>query len=114
MQACTASSDQPSEIHYRPYDSWATQADWTLPLPASEEATCVATGGPPEDAGLGHVIVSTTKGVVRFFAASGIQRYLWRLGEDVVSMSAGKEAVVIVHREGGTSLDGRCLSRHGG
>jgi chromosome transmission fidelity protein 4 len=53
------------------------------------------------------VIVATTKGYVRFFSSSGIQRYLWRVGEEVVCMTAGKEAVMLVHREGGTSLDGK-------
>lgn len=56
------------------------------------------------------MVVSTSKGFVRFFTASGIQRYIWRLGEDVVSMAAGKEAVFVVHREGGTSLDGELFS----
>ena len=56
---------------------------------------------------MGSVIVATTKGYVRFFSSSGIQRYLWRVGEEVVSMTAGKEAVMLVHREGGTSLDGK-------
>jgi chromosome transmission fidelity protein 4 len=51
------------------------------------------------------VIVATSKGYVRFFSASGIQRYLWRV-EEVVSMVAGREGLLVVHREGGTSLDG--------
>ena len=54
------------------------------------------------------MIVATSKGYVRFFSASGIQRYLWRV-EEVVSMVAGKEGVMIVHREGGTSLDGMSI-----
>jgi len=45
---------------------------------------------------------------VRFFSASGIQRYLWRI-EDVVSMVAGREGVIVVHRDGGVSLDGTSL-----
>jgi chromosome transmission fidelity protein 4 len=64
----------------------------------------VAAGGEIGDTP-GSVIVATSKGYVRFFSASGIQRYLWRV-EEVVSMVAGKEGVMIVHREGGTSLDG--------
>lgn len=45
---------------------------------------------------------------MRFFSASGIQRYLWRI-EDVVSMVAGREGVIVVHRDGGVSLDGTSL-----
>ena len=67
-------------LHYRPYDSWATQSDWTQTLPAGESATCVAVGGPPDGAGIGSVVVSTSRGLLRFFTASGVQRYVWRLG----------------------------------
>ena len=55
---------------------------------------------------MGSVVVATSKGFVRFLSSSGIQRYMWRIGEDTVSMAAGKEMVFLVHREGGTSLDG--------
>jgi len=51
--------------------------------------------------------VATSKGFVRFLSSSGIQRYMWRVGEEMVSLAAGKEAVILVHREGGTSLDGK-------
>lgn len=60
---------------------------------------------------MGSVVVATSKGFVRFLSSSGIQRYVWRVGEEMVSMAAGREAVIIVHREGGTSLDGRISSR---
>jgi chromosome transmission fidelity protein 4 len=59
--------------------------------------------------GMGSVVVATTKGYVRFLSSSGIQRYLWRVGEEVVSMVAGKDAVMVIHQEGGTSLDGASL-----
>jgi chromosome transmission fidelity protein 4 len=107
--AAPASPDAPSTVHYRPYDSWATQADWTQNLPAGESATCVAVGGPPEGAGVGSVVVSTSNGLLRFFTASGVQRYIWRLGEDVVTMAAGRDGLIVVYREGGTSLDGTSL-----
>lgn len=52
------------------------------------------------------VVVATDKGYLRFFTGSGVQRYIWRLGEEVVCMAAGEREVIVVHREGGTSLDG--------
>ena len=70
-----------------------------------EDAQCVAAGGSAGD-GMGSVVVATSKGFVRFLSSSGIQRYMWRIGEDTISMAAGKEMVFLVHREGGTSLDG--------
>jgi chromosome transmission fidelity protein 4 len=82
-------------------------------LPADEQPVLLASGGKSntnefevEDASVGSVVVATTRGYIRFFTGSGIQRYIWRMGEEVVSMVAGKEMVFLVHREGGTSLDG--------
>lgn len=101
---------QASTIYYRPYDSWASQADWTISLLPGESAQSVAAGGEGEES-MGSVIVGTNKGLLRFFSSSGIQRYVWRLGEDTVTMAASKEMVIVVHREGGTSLDGQFQHR---
>ncbi|BEJ14934.1 hypothetical protein CspHIS471_0407010 [Cutaneotrichosporon sp. HIS471] len=93
-----------SVVHYRPYDSWGSTADWSMSLLAGEDALSIAVGGPEQ--GLGTVVVATSKGLVRFFTASGVQRYVWRLGEDVITLVAGRDALLVIHREGGTSLDG--------
>lgn len=106
VYASKAVDDEPSTIHYRAYDSWASQSDWQSTLLPGEDALLVASGG-SLSAGMGSVVVATSKGFVRFFSSSGIQRYIWRLGEEAVSLAAGKDMVMIVHREGGTSLDGR-------
>jgi chromosome transmission fidelity protein 4 len=97
--------DRPSTIYYKPYDSWASQSEWTIPLPKGEDVVLVAAAGGGGDA-LGTVVAVTSKGYVRFLSNSGIQRYIWRLGEDGVGIAGGKDSVIIVHREGGTSLDG--------
>ncbi|WVQ75997.1 hypothetical protein IAR50_005633 [Cryptococcus sp. DSM 104548] len=106
VYACAADDEQPSIVHYRPYDSWTTQADWQVELTPGENAVCVAAGGGanPEE-WMGSVIVATSKGYVRFLTASGVQRYLWSLGQDVVTMAAGRGEVVVVHREG-PAVDG--------
>lgn len=106
VYAAPIQDGQPSTVFYRPYDSWASQSDWTISLLKGESAQCVAAGGEGDDH-MGSVVVATNKGFIRFFSSSGIQRYVWRLGEDTVTMAAGKEMVIAVHREGGTSLDGQ-------
>lgn len=104
VYAAPAGEDSPTSIvHYRPYDSWASASDWEVSLLPGENALSVAAGG--GDA-MGAVVVATSKGMVRFFSSSGVQRYVWRLGEEVVALAAGRDALLVVHREGGTSLDG--------
>lgn len=60
--------------------------------------------------GNGYVAVATNKNVVRFFSGGGMQRGpVWAVDGDVVCMVAGRDYVFLVHREGGTSIDGECL-----
>jgi len=106
----------PSSIHYRPFDSWSSSAEWSYELPNSEAAVAVAVGGRSHssssraDETTGTVIVATDKGYLRFLTGSGVQKYIWRMGEDVITMVGGKKEVLVVSREGGTSLDGEFLS----
>jgi len=104
--AASSDGETPSTVYYRPYDSWASQSDWSVNLLPGEDALLVASGGAASDS-MGSVIVATSKGFVRFLSSSGIQRYVWRVGEEMVTIVAAREAVILVHREGGTSLDGK-------
>lgn len=101
-----------SVIEYRAYDGDPKTAAWQASLEDNEKAVLVAAGGSridPDDmdgSGMGSVIVATSKGYLRFFTGTGLQRYIWRLGVDVVAMTASREMLLVAHREGGTSLDG--------
>jgi chromosome transmission fidelity protein 4 len=105
-----------SLIEYRAYDGDPKTAAWQASLEDGEKAVAVAAGGSridPDDLdgnGMGCVAIATSKGYVRFFTGTGLQRYIWRLGEEVVAMVASREMLFIVHREGGTSLDGTSKS----
>ena len=46
---------------------------------------------------------------MRFLTGSGVQKYVWRQGEEVISMVGGGKEVLVVSREGGTSLDGESV-----
>jgi chromosome transmission fidelity protein 4 len=57
--------------------------------------------------GNGYVAVATNTGVVRFFSGGGMQRGpVWAVDGEVVAMIGGRDYVFVVHREGGTSIDG--------
>ena len=44
LYASLSSSDAPSMLAFKPFDSWAPGSDWTLGLPHGEEAVAVAAG----------------------------------------------------------------------
>ncbi len=109
VYASRAEGDRESAVHYRAFND---KNDWQVELPAGEEVLLVASGGMlaesdlDEEYAVASVAVATNKGYIRFLTQTGIQRYIWRMGEEVVSMAAGKDLLFIAHREGGTSLDG--------
>lgn len=112
--ACGASGDSPAQIYYRSYESWTVSQEWQYSLPKNETATVLAVGGleaPPTDelsiAGSGTVVVATDKGYIRFLTGSGLQKYIWNLGLEVVTMAAGQEWAVVVYRLAGGVVDGR-------
>ena len=49
---------------YRPPDSWAPNAEWTLALPAGEEAVALA-------AGRSFCAAATSRGLLRLFSLAG-------------------------------------------
>jgi chromosome transmission fidelity protein 4 len=121
LYACAAEEGHPAKIEYKPYATWASTSEWTYDLPEGETAVALAAGGSPpsrslrntsdeEIEGNGMAIVGTNNGFIRFFTGGGLERYIWHLGEDIISMVAGREWVFVVHREGGTSLDGMSFS----
>ncbi|GAA5861876.1 hypothetical protein JCM1840_006861 [Sporobolomyces johnsonii] len=111
--AAPSSGDSPSQILYKPYESWTSLTDWTASLPSGENITVVAIGGIgpspstyEDDAtqgltGSGAVLVATDRGFVRFFTGAGLQKYLWNVGQEVVTMAAGKDWAIVVHGANG-------------
>lgn len=43
--------------------------------------------------------MGTSKGYLRFLTGSGVQKYLWQLGGEIVAMSSGKELLIVLHRD---------------
>lgn len=118
IYACPPEDGHLAQIAYKPYSGWASSGEWQYSLPAGDKVIALAAGGTPPSKSLrkqssegdlegnGNVVIATNHGYLRFFTGGGVQRYLWALGAEVVSMVAGREWVFVVHRDGGTSLDG--------
>ncbi|KAG0143232.1 hypothetical protein CROQUDRAFT_66443 [Cronartium quercuum f. sp. fusiforme G11] len=110
-----------SVIRYDPHESWATEGmsfaqlgeagshsegGWQYSLPRGENAICLACGGSEigsEDwrsegvTGSGSVVVGTSKGYIRFFTGSGIQSYVWNVGQHIISLACSDEWLFVVH-----------------
>ncbi|EKM54305.1 uncharacterized protein PHACADRAFT_196736 [Phanerochaete carnosa HHB-10118-sp] len=115
--ACPPEGSQPAHLSYRPYGTWAAQADWTYELPTDVCAIGVAAGGVPprrslrgtSDADLeghGNVVVATSEGELVFLSGGGMERHVMSLQGEFVCMVAGAEWVFVVQREGSTTMDG--------
>ncbi|PKI83677.1 hypothetical protein MVES_002583 [Malassezia vespertilionis] len=114
--ACEQESGSPSSIFYRPFDDVpGIQAEWSVHLPHDENAVAVALGGVPNVGSLADVheagsmvvdesyssaataLVATSRGFLRFFGHSGMQRYVWALGHRVVTLAASAHAALVVY-----------------
>lgn len=116
--ACPPEAEHPAQVTYKPYATWASQGEWTYQLPQGERVVALAAGGSTpkqslrartdaELEGSGFVALATTKGYIRFFSGGGMQcGPVWAIDGEVVAMTAGLDYAFVVHREGGTSLDG--------
>jgi len=120
--ACKSTRSNPSVIRYVPFESWTTSgfvfqgserigpdedASWDFELPKGESATCIACGGCADEdgkidrdglAGSGTVAVATNQGYIRLFSGSGIQTYVWNLGQQIISLVCSHEFIFVVHR----------------
>lgn len=109
-----AQSSRPtgSLIEYKPFSTWGTsKGGWSYDLPIGEEVKVIALGGAAvsqdddsggaldDTTGSGKVIAATSKNFLRFFSSAGSQTYLMNLGEQIVTMTAGSEWLLVVHRK---------------
>ena len=90
-------------VLYRPFESWAPNAEWTYSLSKGEEATCIATGE-------SFVAVATTKRHLRLFTQAGIQRDIFDLTGDIVALAAfGNQLAVAHHTSSPTYTGDQCI-----
>lgn len=122
--ACASNTSGTGEslVRYDPYENWATEGlsfaqlgeaakdnegGWQYLLPQGENATCLACGGCVNEdgdfgsagvTGSGTIAVGTDKGYIRLLTGSGIQSYVWNLGQQIISLACSNEWMFAVHR----------------
>ena len=80
----------PSTLFYKPFESWAHNADWTLTLSPGDQVETVAVGN--------HwCAASTSSGHLRCFRDSGLQLSPILTPGQVVTMSASGSRLVVVY-----------------
>lgn len=110
--ASEATAGNPSTLFYRPFDTWATKADWTMHFAESESikgsihplvsqyrllilrtvAVAITSKGP---------VAATSSQYLRLFSYSGLQTFIMSLPGPVVTLGAQGEWLLIVYQAGG-------------
>ncbi|TPX59126.1 hypothetical protein SpCBS45565_g07825 [Spizellomyces sp. 'palustris'] len=92
--ASEASSGNPSTLFYRPFDTWATKADWTMHFRETEsvKAIAITSSGP---------VAATSQRYLRFFSYSGLQTFVMSLPGPVVTMTGKGDWLLIIYHAGG-------------
>lgn len=108
LQDDQAQTSSPSTVYYKPFETpgaWELPgSEWYVHLPRGERAVSLAMGGrrSRENGAVDSctAVVATSEGYLRFFSGSGLQRYIWAFGNQVVTMCGGDRHLFVVHRNG--------------
>ena len=91
LYGAPSSRNAPSTLVYRPFESWASNSDWSLALPAGEEVECVA-------AGRTFSAAATSRRCLHLFSPAGLQTAVLALaGAPVALAAAGHQLAVVWH-----------------
>lgn len=99
LYASPSSEHAPSTVVFRPFDSWATNSEWTFGLPKTEEAVGVAVGDR-------FCIVGNNRRMIRIFSLSGLQVTVMSIPGDLVCTFAEGDIFGVVYHSGTPTAGG--------
>lgn len=79
-------------VLYRPFHSWTARASWRIELPSNEIPDLIACTD-------SAVFVYTSKGFLRSWHVSGIQRSIYTPCNHVVSMVGSRNTLALVYED---------------
>jgi chromosome transmission fidelity protein 4 len=85
--------DSPAKLFFKAIESWGSNADWMLPLPADEDTIVLAMGNT-------WVAVATTKQFLRLFSYDGLQLGILSLTGSLVTIAGQNHLLAIVYHMG--------------
>ncbi|CAG0892584.1 unnamed protein product [Cyprideis torosa] len=90
LLAATETESLPSCLSCHQLSSWDTRPNWTMNLPSGETVEGIALGS-------SFAACATSKGFLRFFSLTSIQRGVLSVPGQLVSMTAHDESLVLVY-----------------
>ena len=90
LYASPSSEHAPSTVVYRPFESWSSNAEWTIGLKEGEEAVSIAAGD-------SFCVIATNSRLVRILTASGLQTNIFSIPGDIVSVFAQSDTFGVVY-----------------
>ena len=91
--ASRSNADSPSTVVYRAFESWGANADWTVGLPPTEEAECIAVSDQT-------CAIATSKNLLRLFSLGGLQTRIIVLPGSPVALCAEDSRLAAVWHSG--------------
>ncbi|KAI3639444.1 hypothetical protein MIR68_002459 [Amoeboaphelidium protococcarum] len=78
-------------LYYKPFENWSQNAEWTLYLSAEEKIECI---------GIDQYIVIATNKYLRILTLSGLERFIFCIPGQVVSLSVKNDDLMLVYFNG--------------
>lgn len=105
LYGSASTSETPSVVMFRPFDSWATHSDWTVGLPPGEDVIALA-------AGATFCAAATSSHSLHVFTLAGQEVAALSLAGPVVALAAHGDSLAVVSHGGAPVAHSKSQALH--